>query len=152
VQKWRVFLWYWLPVILWMALIFTGSADTSSFQHSSRIIGPILHWLFPNMAPDTVNELVFIARKGAHLTEYAILGLLFWRALRRPNRDVSRPWDWPLAGRALLLTALYAASDEFHQYFVPSRQSSVIDVLIDSSGAAAGLVLLWLFGRWRKWW
>src|SRR5690348_14761886 len=79
VQKWRGFLWYWIPVILWMALIFGGSADTGSFQHSSRIIGPILHWLFPDMTPETINRIVTFARKCAHLTEYAILALLFWR-------------------------------------------------------------------------
>jgi len=44
----------------------------------------------------------------------------------------------------------YAASDEFHQTFVPSREGCVRDVMIDTSGALAGLFALWLFGRLRK--
>ena len=69
----RPFLKYWLPVLAWMALIFTASNDENSFQHSSRILAPLLHWLFPQMPEDTVRFIVLIARKGAHLTEYAVL-------------------------------------------------------------------------------
>jgi len=148
----RAFLWYGLPVILWMILIFSGSSDTSSFQHSSRIIAPLLHWLSPNMSEETVNHIVTVARKGAHLTEYAILAMLLWRAIRKPVRGDTRPWQGSQARFALLLTAIYAATDELHQIFVPSRQASFLDVLIDTTGGALGLVTLWLFGRWRKRW
>jgi len=47
---------------------------------------------------------------------------------------------------------LYAGTDEFHQRFVPSRQASGWDVLLDSTGAAMGLLGLWALGCWRKWW
>ena len=53
---------------------------------------------------------------------------------------------------ALALAALYAASDEIHQTFVPSRQGSVWDVLLDTAGAAFGLLCLWTIGRLRKRW
>lgn len=151
-QKTRNFFLYWLPVILWMVLIFGFSSDSHSFQHSSRILEPLLRWLFPGMALDTRNEIVFVARKGAHLTVYAVLALLAWRAWRKPVRRDPRPWRWQHAGVALLIAALYAATDEFHQTFVPGRYGCVRDVLIDSCGAAASLFLLWLLGRWRKHW
>jgi VanZ family protein len=152
VQKTLNFARYWLPIILWMTLIFGFSSDSHSFQRSSRILEPLLRWLFPAMAADTRNELVFLARKCAHLTEYAVLALMVWRAWRKPVRRDPRPWSWPDAGVALLVAALYAATDEFHQTFVPGRDGCVRDVLIDSCGAAAGLFLLWLLGRWRKHW
>lgn len=151
-QKLRNFALYWLPLILWMTLIFGFSSDSKSFQHSSRILEPLLRWLFPGMAADTRNDLVFVARKCAHLTEYAVLALLVWRLRRKPVRRDRRPWSWREAGLALLVAALYAATDEFHQTFVPTRDGCVRDVFIDSCGAAAGLLLLWLLGRWRKHW
>lgn len=115
-----------------------------SFQHSSRIIGPLLHWLFPQLPAATVHAVVVAVRKTAHVTEYAVLVLLLLRALRAREVPQSRAWSWPQASRALLLVILYAASDEFHQAFVPSREASVADVLIDTSGAALGLIILWL--------
>ena len=150
--RFRTFLKYWLPVLLWMALIFTASSDNHSFARSSRILAPLLHWLFPQMPQDTVNFIVLFARKGAHLTEYAVLALLLWRAVRRPVKNDSRPWNWPETRLVLLSVALYAASDEFHQQFVPSRDSAVHDVFIDTAGGAAGLFALWMVGRWRKRW
>jgi VanZ family protein len=152
VQKTRNFVLYWLPIILWMVMIFGFSSDSHSFQNSSRILEPLLRWLCPNMAPETRNEIVFVARKGVHLSIYAVLALLVWRAWRKPARRDSRPWRWSDAGVALLVAALYAASDEFHQTFVPNRDGCVRDVLIDTCGAAAGLFLLWLLGRWRRHW
>src|SRR5258708_28576368 len=102
-----------------MAIIFSASSDTMSFQHSSRILAPIIHWLFPQLSEGTVFGIVFYIRKCAHLTEYAVLALLFWRALRKPVRRDPRPWRWSEARQAILLVGLYAASDEFHQLFVP---------------------------------
>ena len=148
----RVFCKYWLPVAAWMALIFTASGDSHSYEHSSRILAPLLYWLFPHISADTVGLVVLIARKCAHLAEYAVLALLLWRALRKPVKNVSRPWNGREAGLAVLLVALYAASDEFHQIFVPTRTAHVTDVFIDTVGGAAGLLALWLIGRWRKHW
>ena len=148
----RPFLKYWLPVWLWMGVIFSASSDTHSFAHSSRILAPLLHWLFPHMPAATVDFVVLLARKGAHLTEYAVLALLLWRALRKPVKGEVRPWNWREARLVVLSVALYAASDEFHQLFVASREAAVHDVFIDTAGGAGGLFALWLFGRWRKYW
>lgn len=148
----RLFLTHWLPVVLWMALIFSVSTDAGSSEHTSRIIGPMLRWLYPRVSDATVEQVQFFARKGGHMFEYAILAGLLWRARRQPAKDDPRPWHWAAALFAWLVAALYALSDELHQHFVASRQASAGDVLLDSAGAALGLIALWQIGRWRKRW
>ena len=73
------------------------------------------------------------------------------RCARSPRR-ATPPWRWSKAGLVLALVALYAASDEIHQAFVPSREASAWDVLLDTTGAAFGLLCLWAAGRLRKRW
>ena len=105
----------WLPVLAWAAVIFA----LSSIPHLGTGLGT---W-------DT------ILRKGAHVTEYAILGLLLVRALGR---------ELP----AFLIGVAYAITDELHQHFVGGRHSSPIDVAIDSTGVLIGVLIL---GRARRW-
>jgi VanZ family protein len=143
----RVIMIYWVPVLAWMCVIFSASSDQKSFQHSSRLIAPVIRWLFPHMPEAEVGELVFGVRKLAHFAEYAVLAMLLWRALRKPSNGEARPWVWREAFLALALSALYPASDEFHQRFVPTRQASVWDVLIDTIGAACGLLFLFVIAR-----
>jgi VanZ family protein len=152
VSKLRVFIKYWLVIVLWFALIFVASADTNSAQRSSRIIGPLLHWLFPEMPEETIGLVVLFARKCAHLTVYGVLALLYWRAFRKPVKNDSRPWSWIEARNSLIGVVLYATTDELHQQFVPGRFGELTDVLIDSAGGAMGLLALWAWGRWRKRW
>jgi len=123
-----------------------------SFQHSSRILEPLLRWLFPHLSRETVGLVVFLARKCAHLSEYAVLALLLWRALNRPAWKDPRPWSWSQARLTVLCVMLYAASDEFHQLFVVSREARVEDVMIDTTGGALGLLALWALGRWLRRW
>ena len=99
----------WLPVVVWAAVIFAFSS-------------------VPSLATD-LDTWDTILRKIAHVTEYAILGALLTRAVRRP-------------GLALALAVAYAASDEVHQLFVEGRHGSPLDILIDTAGALAG-VLAW---------
>jgi VanZ family protein len=146
----RTFFKYWLPLLVWMAVVFTASSDTKSFEHSSRILAPLLRWLFPQISDDMVHLIVLTARKCAHLVEYAVFAMLLWHALHKPVKNVSCPWNWHEARLVLLLVALYAASDEFHQRFVATRTAHVTDVFIDTAGGATGLLALWLIGRWRK--
>jgi VanZ family protein len=148
----RVFLKYWLPVIVWMCVIFAASSDSHSSEHSSRIIGPLLSWLFPHMPEDTKHEILLGVRKCAHLTEYALFAMLLWRALRKPQPNDTRPWSWRLARNVVLLAACYATTDEIHQVFVATRTPAAHDVVIDTIGAAIGLLVIWSFGRWRKKW
>jgi VanZ family protein len=139
------FLRYWGPVLVWFALIFTASADTKSAQHSSFFFAPLMRWLFPHLPPDTLDECHHLFRKCCHLAEYAILGALFWRAIRQPVKGDPRPWNWAEAGLSLSGVFAYAATDEFHQIFVPTRTPAVTDVMIDTCGGALSLLLLWLW-------
>ncbi|HEU5124009.1 MAG TPA: VanZ family protein [Verrucomicrobiae bacterium] len=145
----RLFFKYWLPIVIWMLVIFSASGDRESFERSSRIIGPILHWLMPNLPAHRVNQIVTLARKGAHLTEYAVLAILFWRATRPLVKTEAKVWNWKLAFASVAFVALYAGTDEFHQTLVPGRQGSVRDVLIDTTGAIGGMIFLWLLWKWR---
>jgi VanZ family protein len=135
-----------------MGVIFSASSDSHSYEHSSRFVEPFLRWLFPHWSETRIHDVHELFRKCAHLAEYAVLALLFWRAVRRPAKNDPRQWNWTEAGLAIGLVFLYAASDEFHQRFVPTRTARVSDVLIDTAGGAAGLFALWLAGRWRKHW
>ena len=105
--------------------------------------------------PTTQVDLIHhIFRKIGHLTEYALLALLLWRALRQPQKSErgARRWRWDEAGLSLALVFLYAASDELHQVFVATRTALVSDIFIDTSGATIGLLLLWSLGRFYKHW
>jgi VanZ family protein len=97
----------WALVVLWAAVIFT----LSSIPHLGTDLGI---W-------DT------ILRKGAHMTEYAILGALLLRALER---------ELP----AFAAAVAYAITDEIHQLFVRGRHGSPVDVAIDAAGAAIGML------------
>ena len=86
------------------------------------------------------NEIIrdmtsFLVRKAAHMSEYAVLTILFGLTIREYKKE-----PWLLL--ALAATAAYAATDEFHQLFVPGRSGQLKDVLIDTAGGALGLVLL----------
>ena len=99
----------WAPVVLWAGVIFGLSAIPS-------LSSGLGSW----------DE---VLRKGAHMTEYAILGLLLFRALGR---------ELP----ALALGIAYAITDEIHQHFVRGRHASPVDVLIDTAGVAIGIFLI----------
>ena len=151
-SPWKSFLRYWLPVLLWMGLIFGMSTDAGAPRNTSRILGPLLRWLNPEVSEETIRGVQMVVRKGAHLTEYAILALLIWRARRRPVRGEARSWNRRDAWLAFAMAALFAATDEWHQSFVPSREGQWLDVGIDSAGAALGLMVCWAWGRWRRRW
>ena len=131
-MKLRSLLKYWLPVLLWMILIFIGSTELLSAEHTSRYIGPFLRWCAPHVSDATIATVQLVVRKCGHLTEYAILAALLFRALGG-------------FGATLLLAAVYAALDEFHQSFVASRTASPWDVAIDCAGTLVGLALWRLF-------
>lgn len=146
----REFAKYWLPVLIWMGLIFTISTDIGSLQHTSRIIGPFLRFFHPAVSEKTIHDVQVVVRKTGHLTGYAILAMLVWRA--RNGAFLPPRWQWNAGLFAEAIALLYAISDEFHQSFVPTREASVVDVMIDCAGAAAGLFAVWALGRFRKKW
>ena len=140
---------YWLPLLLWMAVIFSASADVKSTEHTSRFLEPFLRWLNPSISAEAIEKVRWFVRKGAHLGEFGLMGWLAWRALWKPTRNDQRPWSWKIAGAALALVFLYAVTDEVHQRFVPNRTGSAKDVCLDTVGGALGLAATWWCYRWR---
>ena len=145
------FLRYWLPVLIWMTVIFSASADTQSASTSSRLIGPFVRFFVPDIPQEHLDLIVFLVRKAAHITEYAILSWLLARALTMPATPAGR-WSRKAAFIAWIVTSLYSATDEFHQSFVPNRDARWSDVIIDSTGAALGIVGFFWYGRFRGYW
>ena len=133
----KSFVKYWLPLLIWLGVIFVGSTSVMSADHTSRYIVTFLLWLKPGMSPKTIWVILVVARKCAHVIEYTILALLLWRALR--SVPMLRAKSLMVFGAALLGCALFAASDEFHQTFVKARTPSLRDVLLDIAGAILGL-------------
>jgi VanZ family protein len=124
-----------------MVLIFAGSTDVLSAEHTSRFLVPFLRWLDPHISFATITTINVVLRKLGHLTEYAILAALLWRALRGTLRSTS---TIPLVALAFTASALFAASDEFHQSFVPTRTPSENDVVIDICGAVVAIAICWI--------
>ena len=138
---------YWLPVMVWMTLIFGASTGLGRPENTSRFVRPILIWLFPHISEDTIDQVHLVVRKTAHFVEYSILGVLIWRLIHfDPAWAACRSRELLTA---LLVAALYAASDEFHQSFVPGREAAMHDVLLDPCGAGFGLAALWAARRRR---
>jgi VanZ family protein len=135
-MKLRLFLKYWLPVLLWMSVIFIASSDLMSAERTSHFIGPFLRWFVPDISPETIASIQIVVRKCAHLVAYAILAALLHRALRQNIRQLGRA-----ALFAFLMAFTYASLDEFHQSFVASRTGSPWDVAIDCLGALVGLAV-----------
>ena len=134
----------YLPLILWMAFISFASTGSFSAGNTSRIIGPLVLWLFPDTSPESMAAIHAVTRKIAHLLEYALLAILAARAFRGSPREGLRA-HWFLASLALVV--VYALLDEYHQSYVPSRTGSFNDSLIDMTGGLAALVIV----RGRDW-
>ena len=141
----KTFIKYWLPLLIWLGVIFAGSTSVMSAEHTSRYVVPFLLWLKPGISPKAIWTILVVARKCAHVTEYAVLALLLWRALR--SIRILHAKSLMVFGAVLLGCALFAASDEFHQTFVKSRTPSVRDVVLDISGALFGLLIGVTFAR-----
>jgi VanZ family protein len=125
----------WLAVALCIALILLFSGEDFAAGNTSRFLGPIMRWLFPQLSADALYRVHVLVRKTAHVTEYALLGLLVFRALRL-SLAVSLP-RVALLGLALVLCV--AATDELRQSFLPSRTGALTDVGLDVLGGILGL-------------
>lgn len=134
-----------------MAVIFSLSTEVGSTRHTSRVLGAVLRWFNPDMSDAAIQRVQTVVRKGAHLSEYAILALLLWRAVRQLARGAPGLWSRRDAALAFAIALLFAVSDEWHQSRVAERQARASDVLVDGLGAALGLGAVWTFVRgWRR--
>jgi VanZ family protein len=119
----RSIVYLWAPVIVWMAVIFALSAQST----------------LPSL-PGSVADTIF--KKTGHAVAFAILCVLVARGLHGVQ-----PLQWRRLALAIALSALYAASDEWHQSLVPGRTPRVFDWLVDVAGAMAGA---WVYARARS--
>lgn len=130
--------------LFWMCVIFSFSAQKKeessevSEAFSYRMVsstGLLFHLnLDEEQLREIANAIEHTVRKAAHMTEYGILSILFYIWLGK--------WQFTMSKRsvmAIVLAALYAASDELHQLFVPGRAGRFSDVIIDSIGAIIGV-------------
>ena len=122
-----------LPPLAWTVLIAWFSTDTWSAAGTAPRLLVVLHWLLPGASPEQLDALHWLARKSAHVVEYAVLAVLWSRALVR--RDRPRGWITPLG-----LSILTSVLDELHQSTTSARMGSVADVALDSAAAAAALI------------
>lgn len=143
-RGWKQRLWRYGPLIFWLCFIFFASTGEMSASNTSRIIGPLFKWLFPNISEATLDSIHIIVRKCAHFMEYALLGLLTARVFIPSSIKTLRD-NWFLF--ALLLVSINALVDEYHQSFVASRTGSIYDSLIDIAGGFTALVIV---NFWRN--
>jgi VanZ family protein len=125
-----------------MFLVLWLSSAIFSAAHTSAIIIPLLHWLVPSVTLEQLRWMHFGIRKLAHFSVYAVLALLWYRAFFVGQRLPALQ----AAFAALAIAVFCGAADETHQAFVPSRRSSIVDLGIDSTGAAIAMVMM-LAGR-----
>jgi len=128
-------------------MVLLASTDPFSANNTGPVLHALLTWIFGTVEPSTFNLVHFLVRKSAHFTEYAILSALWFRALRVHLTTLWRI-RWALIGVVVSLSV--AILDEWHQSFVPSRTSSVRDVLLDLTGALFAQFLIWYALRHRE--
>jgi VanZ family protein len=146
---------YLIPVVIWMIFIFYMSGKTG--QESSGQSGKISLFitnLLEKVRQDSPQEmqnlqdiLELVIRKTAHMTEYAILFLLSYLATVKISMSQSRFYNRSIA---VLISLLYACSDEMHQLLVPGRSGKMIDVGIDMAGVLIVLICM-ILSKNTKW-
>jgi VanZ family protein len=137
-------IWRYVPLVIWMTVIFFASTSEFSGANTSRIIRPVLLWLFPDIGEEKIRTVHFIVRKIAHFSEYAVFALLAARAFANASHEFLRRNFFYLT---FFLIFIYSLTDEFHQSFVPTRVGTIYDSLIDTAG---GLTALVLYTLWRR--
>ncbi len=133
----------WLAVAACIALIWGLSADLFAASETSRFLKPFLLWLFPDLDAATLRRAHFLVRKAAHVTEYAVLAMLAFRAWWLSfETTLAR-----IAALSLALVFAVAAVDEARQSFSAARTGTAWDVALDLAGGAVALVVLLLVQR-----
>jgi VanZ family protein len=133
----------WWPALLWAAVVFGASTDSLSSQNTSSFVEPMLRWLHPAITQGQLDVIHFAIRKLAHIAEYSVLYVLAYRGVA--NRRARWRWSWGLG--AWVLVAAFSVLDEIHQSFVPSRTASPWDIALDSTGAAVGMLGVFILLR-----
>jgi VanZ family protein len=137
---------YWIPAICVAVLISTFSTHYFSSEETSKILTPILHWIFPTASFHTLSRMHTAIRKLAHVTEFGVFSITVFHGVRGERHG----WRWRWALITLIVAVSYAGLDEWHQSFVPMREARVRDVLIDSTGALLAQVLVWCYAKLHR--
>lgn len=132
----------YLPLVLWIGFIFYASSGQMSASETSRFVGPVVRWFYPDVDPATLKTIHIFVRKTAHFVEYALLALVAARAFLTSSRRVLRR-NWFALSFALV--AIIALSDEYNQSFYATRTGTIYDSLLDMTGGLAALaaIALW---------
>lgn len=136
----------WWPALLWAVLIFLLSTDEFSAEHTNGFLYPIFHWIIPSLTGEQFQPIHHLIRKAAHFTEYFVFYVLLFRGARGSRSG----WRWTWALAALSIAAGYSALDEVHQAFVASRTASPWDSLLDSVGAFAASLAVFVWYRYKR--
>ena len=135
----------WIAAILWLIVIAIESSAYLSANNTSRILYPLLHYLF-RLDWDQFESVHYFIRKGGHVFGYGLLSILFFRAWRETLPALGNPkWTFRWANIAVLGTALVASLDEWHQSFIPSRTGSPWDVLLDTCAGIGAQILVFVW-------
>jgi VanZ family protein len=138
----------WIAAILWLIVIAIESTTYLSANNTSKILYPVLHFVFGvNHARFEIWH--FYIRKSGHVVGYAMLSILFFRAWKETLPISGNPkWTMRWATIAVLGTAVVASLDEWHQSFLPSRTGIWQDAVLDTVAGIAAQLLLILILRW----
>lgn len=140
----------WIAAILWLIVIAIESTALLSASNTSRILYPMLHFLF-GLDWEHFEDWHFLIRKTGHVVGYGILSILLfraWRATLPAMSDVK--WTPRWATIAILGTALVASLDEWHQSFIPSRTGRWQDVVLDACAGFAAQIVIFVWWKWRR--
>jgi len=134
----------WIAALLWLGLIAGESTNFASAENTGRILYPILHFL-TGVSPFRFLVWHFYIRKTGHFVGYFALSFLLFRAWRATlPLPCASPWSIQWARISFFMSALVACLDEWHQTYLPSRTGNLQDVLLDSSGALAAQIVIFL--------
>ena len=137
---------YWIPAICVAVLISTFSTHYFSSAETSKILIPLLHWIFPAASPHTLSRMHTAIRKLAHVTEFGVFSIAVFHGIRAGRRG----WNFQWALFTLLIAVSYAGLDEWHQSLVPLREARFRDVLIDATGALLAQLFVWVYAKFHR--
>ncbi|HJZ66604.1 MAG TPA: VanZ family protein [Blastocatellia bacterium] len=132
-------IWYWMPVGMMFALMYYFSTDVFSAENTRSVIEKAFLLFSPHGSKHAMAAFNYVVRKSAHFVEYAILGALLFRAFR--SGDPVR-WRFRWAAYSFIAAMAWALLDELHQSFTRTRGASILDSLLDSSGALVMLIVI----------
>ena len=125
-------IWTWLPVALGIAMIMCESTEIMGANHTYGPLHALWVAIFGPISWQRWDRIHHFLRKAGHFLGYGAIGVAWLRAWWRSAPHLPFRADMLFA---LLGTAIIATCDEWHQSFLPNRNSSIWDVLLDCTGA-----------------